>query len=266
MSEFAHTHEAAPVTSATIVVRGTDSWLQKEIGSSVAGANHYLDDHEAFLRQLALPLSNPLNQNAQKNAKYHFRTIEDTHAFIQDYGKVHVDQQDKILARQMFNILMQLSGLFRVQCHLQAENQEDYYRRRLDGGSIGVDLEQVITERLEWLFTEVPEPDAFYYAGVDREGLVDQTVFLNASQSQFMGNLQDLGAMDAGHEKSRTVDDCIDWQRHLTRLFVDYTVFSASQRGGQLAAVPLLRPGEDRQIYYPFSSADYATIHPSFCQ
>lgn len=255
MSETITGPESEP--TVTTISDGIEHWLKKEIGNSVVGNNKVLDDFSDWRHSLLLPYDDPANVNARKNKSHHSQLIDWTNGLVEHYDGFRPEQADYVLARQMFRAQMYLSGLFRVACFMQAEDQEDYYRRRLELDQIGLDVDAktVIWKSLYRLYDFVPEPTGFRPA-LSLDQLTSRTLELNERQRDYVIELHVSGRDDVGKEESRTMSNVKDMESRWLGHLVDYIAFVASERGRQLAAVPFLEPksiSEDPQPYYPFA-------------
>ncbi len=244
---------------ATLIASGLSSWLMREVGSSTTGRNHFLDEFDDFRTQLSLPYEAPGNNDAEKN-RSHFNRLEEWTTGLSDhYFDMRPEQKDYAMARQILCAQMYLSGLFRIQCHMQATDQDDYYRRRLEGAHTGIDLGAAVADRLPLLFgVNPPKPDGgVSSAWLSFNELVGQTLTLNEVQRKFIKLLHATGVNDVGQEQSPTIAAGANLQKAWTGLVVDYIGYVAAERGN-LRAVPFLEPKsmtEDPQVYYPFAQA-----------
>jgi hypothetical protein len=256
MSERLLKPEVEP--NVELIASGMEDWLKKEVGSSAMGRNAVLDNFKEWHASLLLPYDAPGNVNAGKNKGHYGRLINWTDGMVEGYDDFSQEEADYMLARQMFCAQMYLSGLFRVACFLQAKDQEDYYRRRMeqrDHVGLDIDSRQAITSRLYRLYDYIP--DESFRPVLTLSEVTSRTLELNDEQRDYVRELHISGKDDIGKEKSPTIDAIHNMEGKWVSHLVDYISFVASERGGQLAAVPFLEPksiSDDPQPYYPFST------------
>ncbi len=256
MSEFKDSLEFEPAVET--VAAGIEYWLMKEVGSSVVGRNKVLDDFQDWHHSLLLDYDDPGNVNARKNKNHYSQLINWTNGLVEYYDDFRPDQIDYALARQMFRAQMYLSGLFRVSCFMKATDQEDYYQRRLEitRSSIDVDPKIEISRSLYRLYDYIPDEAAIFPPALTLPELTSRTLKLNDEQQAYVRELHISGRNDIGQEESSTLDAIANMENKWIGHLVDYISFIASERGGQLSAVPFLEPksiSEDPQPYYPFA-------------
>ncbi|MGC1176533.1 MAG: hypothetical protein WA843_00520 [Candidatus Saccharimonadales bacterium] len=254
MSELVRTPEGEQ--AYVIIAQGLQYWLMKEVGSSTVDHNKVLDEFDRFRADLLLPYEDNRNTNASKNRSHFSQYIDWTNGFAEHYDKFDAEQKDYATARQMFRPQMYLSGLFRVQCMMQARDQGDYYRRRLEGDYTGVALDSIVDWRLRELLGVTPAPEKFKSPNMTLEELTTQTLTMNERQHEYGKALHRTGHLNAGKVTSPTIDSIFVLQRDWTNLITDYIVFAAAERDGKLAAVPFLAPKSITQnpgVYYPFA-------------
>ncbi|HTB49330.1 MAG TPA: hypothetical protein VK712_04585 [Verrucomicrobiae bacterium] len=205
-----------------------------------------------------LPYEDPANANAAKNRSHHDRLVVWTRGLVENYDSFSAEQKDYALARQIFCAQMYLSGLFRVQCFMQATDQEDYYRCRTDGTCIGIDLKRAVTRGLKSTIGFIPESDGFDSTQIVLGEIAGQTLLRNENQSEYVKGLHVSGRYDIARESSATMDTVLRLQEGWTRDVVNYVAFAAQEHGGQLAYVPFLEPksiSDDPKVYHPFDVA-----------
>lgn len=261
MSEAGRYREVEPTVET--IAGSIEQWLMKEVGSSVVGRNQVLDDFNDWHRSLSLPYNHPANVNARKNKNHYSQLMNWTNGLVEHYDDFRQEQADYTLARQMFRAQMYLSGLFRVSCFMQAVDQEEYYRRRLESEHIGlnVDPRMEIWHSFYRLYDYIPDETAVFRPVLTLPELTNRTLELNERQREYVKRLHEGGKDDIGKEESPTMDMIIDMENGWLGHLVDYIAFTASERRGQLAAVPFLEPksiSEDPQPYYPFAESQAA--------
>lgn len=253
MSEQNRSPEVEP--TAEIIADGIDYWLKKEVGSSATGRNRYLDDFDEFRQSLDLPYNDHRNTLTQKNHSHYNRLVLWSGLFA-EYDDLDDSQKERVVAQQLFGAQMFLSGIFRIQCFLQATDQEDYYKQRLEGHYIGIDLERTVSDRLAELFETIPGPTDFNKP-MSLQELKHHTLAMNEQQRHCIKDLCENGSQGAAQEGSPAATAMTDVQKGWVDLIVDYIAFAASDGGGDLSTVPFLEPksiSDDPQIYYPFAA------------
>jgi hypothetical protein len=247
MSELEGWFEIEP--TAEIIASELENWLKREVDNSVTGRNKYLDDFSGFRRSLVLPYGDRSNTNAAKNRSHYDRTVNWTSGLLEFYEDFNADQRDYAIARQIFCAQMSLSGLFRIQCLMQAADQDDYYRRRTGGNGTGIDLEESATDRLERL-----QP---VERAMPLNDIAARTLEINDQQQAYVEELHETGQRYAGQDSSPAIDSGLVSQNRWAGLIVDYIVFASHRDDGDLASVPFLEPksiSDNPEIYYPFAS------------
>jgi hypothetical protein len=250
MSELKGRFEMEP--TAEVIASELEGWLKREVDNSVTGRNKYLDDFSDFRNSLVLPYGDRSNTNAAKNRSHYDRTVNWTNGLLDFYEDFNPDQKDYAISRQIFCAQMSLSGLFRIQCLMQAADQDDYYRRRTGGSGVGIDLEKTVADRLKQL-------QSVEHA-MSLDDIAARTLEINDQQQAYVEELHETGQRYAGQDSSPAIDSGLVSQNRWAGLIVDYIVFASHRDDGDLASVPFLEPksiSDNPEVYYPFANPPY---------
>lgn len=224
------------------------NWLQAEVETSGGDRNEYLNDFEEMRRRLTLGYEHPDNWAVTKHQSHMDRYPVWWEAFALD------PSDDYQSARILFNALMQVSGMYRDQCYIQASDQEDYLARRAK--IVGINPQQPVALGLRVL---VPETGDFSLADLEIESLDERR-----KEAMVIGELavkkmcerlfhkDDLGAQD-----SVSVRETMSAQYSWLSFATDCVVLAAKIRKGELGAVPFLEAksiSDDPKVIYPLAT------------
>lgn len=255
MSESLHTGEIG--VAAEVIAGGITAWLKKVNGSD-ASFEQATSDYRLFMESLALPYSETGQNGHSENSPRDPLTTR-TMQFLRHYEDLGTEAKNIMLARQLFWAQTYIAHLFRLQNMLQASDENDFFQLLQKGHAAGIDIGVVVDEKLEKMYTTVPQPDEFYPAGnVTIEDLALGTTTLNERYKGHVEALHQNGHFDAGEKSSLTIVENLDLQTWWTELAVDYVIFGAGERGGRLTDVPSLDPASTSQhpiLSYPFATA-----------
>jgi len=223
-------------------------WLKDEVNSSGTDRNKFLDEHETAVEGLKSGWGSPHNYIARKLESHLDRLPIWFEGFRLD------SDDDFQAARVAFAGLMQVSGCYRDQCYVQAQDAEDYIQRRQMAIGIGHDM--AVKMQLSYI---LPASGNFNRALIDPDtlgksmqavsGLGERAVKILASRVE---NGEDLK-----QESSPSVTQMKYAQLEWLKFATESVVLMAKQRKGFLSAVPLLEPKSisadpPPKVVYPF--------------
>jgi hypothetical protein len=213
-------------------------WLAEEIRSSGEGKNAVLDDWDTFI------------QSGVAKAKSHYDRLWSRTSQFQA-----LKSRDKFIALQIFDAQMGMSGAFRTNCRVMALDQADYLAKRYGNSPLGIDIGKQIDERLYRHFGRIPSSEDLRMARVLPETLISSTHDTNQLRLSTIQRISQAEDIDSPAKKINSSSRLIRLQERWMDLAVDYVVFAAQQRGGDLAAVPMIEPKSitDAAVYYPFA-------------
>ncbi|HVV66793.1 MAG TPA: hypothetical protein VHB72_01825 [Candidatus Saccharimonadales bacterium] len=241
-----HTHEIS--ASAGIITAGVADWIRK-INEPFADPERATYDYRLFIDDLKLPYTDTTNENGQRAITQHDQLAGWTIDFLRRYDDLLGETKDAMLGRQIFCTQTYIAQLFRMQTMLQATDEADYLARLPQNGVAGINLAITIDEALRKTLAASDE--------ISVHTLADGTTTLNNRQEAHVEILHQVGHLDAGETVSGTVVDNLDLQAWWTGLVVEYVVFGAKERDGELAAVPVLDPAStdaEPIVYFPFET------------
>jgi hypothetical protein len=219
-------------------------WLAEEIRNSGSedNKNKELDKWDTFM------------QNGMAKAKSHYNRLR-----LRTDNFYSLESADEFIALQIFDTQMGVSGAFRTQCRVMADDHPDYLARRYgtypyEPTSSGINIGAQINERLYWHFGRMPSEGDFRMARVLPETLIAATNATNNLRLTTMERIaQDLD-VDTPQNKVKHETRLKRLQETWVGLAVDYIVYAAQQRGGSLARVPMKEPKSitDGEFFYPF--------------
>jgi|SRR3989344_1795495 len=237
--------------SSNSISEAFSGWLQDEIRSSSdpTNRNRYLNDFETAIRGLKGGWDHPDNYSAIKLRSHLDRLPFWFESFTQDPAN------DFLSARIVFAALMQVSGSYRNQCYLQAQDAEDYIKKRLSK-PIGTNLDHLIERRISQL---LPVSREFAEAGITIDSLDVQREAVSRigeSAVKRMCSRTKIG-YDFGQQDSTSVREMIVAQSNWATFAIDAVTLAAKIRGGKLVAVPFLEAksiSDDPQVIYPLAA------------
>lgn len=233
-----------------------NDWLNTEVRSS---AGDYLDDYTAAVRGLKGGINHKDNFLALKHESHvHNRLPQAWETFVISLEPNNPEEQREYMsAWLMFTPLMQVSGTFRTQCYLEAQNAEDYLVRRQARPS-GINMQNTVAERLKvWL----PNPDNFADASLTVEELGRQLKIVSEVGEKAVKRVcaRAVIGYDLKQEGSRSAREMVTAQYNWASFAANCVVLAAKLRRGDLAAVPFLEPKSisatpPPQVIYPLAA------------
>lgn len=226
-----------------------DRWLDAEVVNSYSNGNAVLNDYSGFEKSLTLSYQDPANVDAGK-ARSHYDRL----TLWTDEGFANNDKSDQAHARQMFAVMMGLSGAFRMQCFVASLNQEGYMSRRYIDGSLGLDMDEQVQQALHKRFGRFPQASDLKSAVVDKKELIDSTHRVNKLRDATSADLftgRKLSTIQRPHQALKWLQLRQNW----VDLGVDYALYGAQMRDGDLSMVPMLEPRTiaEARLIYPFA-------------
>jgi hypothetical protein len=245
MSELAPSHERYP---HSVIADGMHEWLYAEIQNSYSNNNAVLNDYPGFEKDLALPFDHPANVMASKARSHHQRLklwTDEVFAY---------DDSDPAIARQLFGVMMGLSGAYREQCFVVSNDQFGYMRLRYSNQPLGADLREVVRGRVVAQFGHEPAESELEHVSIAKSELITRTHQVNNFREETVANLYSQKPV-RGVRKALIARRLADLRRAWYELGVDYILYAAQQRGGELAKVPFLEPKTiaAAELVYPFA-------------
>jgi len=140
-------------------------WLAEEVRSSNIEVNTYLANFEEARRRLCLGYDNDKNWTASKDRSHLGRLPLWWEAYAED------PSNDYQSARILFAPLMFVSGAYRNQCYIQAQNEAEYNERR--SKAIGISLQRTVAGHL---VTILSRSGNFSHASITLESLDDREI------------------------------------------------------------------------------------------
>lgn len=243
-----------PTEPAALIAAGLESWFFEEARTSGNSRNNYLDDLERAHTNFRSTVDDPTNTSANKSFGHLSRP---TGIWWQGFASDLSD--DFLTARQIFASQMLASGAYREQIQLQSTSQEDYFQRKLTGIPMGVDVLDVVTQRLVTRLSSPPHAIDLSKASMALDELYDtasEAVLLGVEKTELLAS---EGRHYIGHEDSPLVDKLKEAQMAWIGLAVDHIIFATQQRDGELAKVPFLHPisisdQPEDPLLYPFAA------------
>lgn len=231
---------------AQAITSAINDWLLHEYAISNTNRNSYIDNLTGLRNSLTLPLDDPMNFSAQKYLSHSNRHRFWSESFLAD--PLH----DWLSARQLFNAQMQMCGVYKRICALQAINQEDYYRRKENSlQPAGIDLYRHVVSRV--LFRQVPSNAQELSPG----RIVTATTNAFELTKEGIQFLEAHARDDFGLEDSESVRSLQVVQATWAEIVTDHILLAAQLRSGNLTAVPFLEAksiSDEPAIYYPFAN------------
>lgn len=224
-------------------------WLQEEVTSSGTDKNSFLDEYDTVIAGLKAGWDHPDNFAARKNEAHLGRLPVWFEAFKQD------PDNDYQAAKLAFAGLMLVSGCYRDQCYVQAQDAEDYIDRR--GKAIGIPYDLAIKMRLQYL---LPAKGELSRAHIDVDHLYQSMKAVSKIGETAINRL--TTRVSEGHdlkaESSPSVTQMKYAQLEWFNFATESVILFAKMRGGFLSAVPLLEPKSisadpSPKVIYPFN-------------
>lgn len=226
-------------------------WLADEVVSSSEGHNKALDNYKAAIRGL---------KGGWEHAENFSRIKHESHIdnrmplWWEQY--VQEPENDLLSAKILFNALMQISGTYRAQCYMQAQDTGEYLELRRERPH-DINMDQAVTGQMRiWL----PPGGNFSTASISLEELDERRlkvsraggIALKSVSSWAKQGYGSFGEIDsASVRKLREAQ--FDWATFAT----DCVVMAAKTRNGDLRAVPFWEPksiSEEPEVIYPLAA------------
>ena len=222
-------------------------WLAEEIANSRSNNNSYLNDYEGYAASQGLAYDDPSNLNTVKGLA-HYNRLRMRTVFMEDEPV-----SDKLLALQIFDCTITLSGLYRLQCATRALSQEHYMSWRYGQGPLGVNIQKQVNQRLLDRYERLPGTQDLRNKVISVEELMDATNEANEQRLEALKYLFD-GKKIFGMRKVLYAARLANEQKAWLDLGVDHVIFAAQQKDGTLEEVAMLEPKSitDAGVYYPF--------------
>jgi hypothetical protein len=245
--------------TAQTIADMTLDWLKAEVdvSSREYDRNQPLNELKNARASLYLGYDNPSNSIANKSQGHLTRLRTSwwegyTMSLDPDFDNHY--QRDFQAAKLIFAGLMEVSGTYRDQCYVQARSQEDY--QQLRNGAIGIDINQVVLERVErrlpadgdlgMSLLELSDLDFSREVSMDIGGLAVK-MFCDRAERR----------LDFNKRRSESVRLMKIAQKHWLNFVVDGVLYTAKRHDGVLAAVPFLEPisitDQSGKLYYPLA-------------
>jgi len=206
--------------SSSVVAEGVQWWLEKEAGNSTFNQNKPLDE----LQQLRLTLVN----KADPKVNGHIGRMEKWLDYYPSIENFTPSEQDKLDSRIAFGALMFLSGQYRRQRYIQADNQEDYYHRKLDWiHPGGIEIKSYLPTLLHSC-----TPEGVVSVGQNA---------IKATRSSFEV-IYANAPNDFGKEESESIDSIVGEQKAWLELLGNALTNSSIRRNQEPQFVPILEP------------------------
>lgn len=231
------------------------NWLRQEIVNADEGRNAYLSDYEDRRNDLFKPFSEPSNFQAQKAKGHYHRFIQ----WVTPYKEANLRDNDWFAARLTFACLMSVSGSYRKQCFFEAEDENDYHRRRYEQ-PVGIDVGSVVSDELDPVkvaaIAEMSEDERLDY-------IVERSLGAN---NESLGLHSLIHSWAIGHQKpsgqlASPEDEPIVAMQKAQRLWVGlataHMAVTASLRDGDYSRVPFLEPKsitDVTEVIYPLAA------------
>lgn len=247
---------------ATAITSAIEWWLSEEVISSGQTHDAYLDDFQHFDDALHHTSEAARNNQAAKAKSHYERLIMwSENVANEDYDLSDADM-DYMLARQLFGVMMLLSGNLRTQALIAASSQEEYAELRSNSSHIGLDMHQAIKDRLWWhrAVKEFESPEK------EKSNLIQNTLVVNEAAYQWSGGfLYDRSSFESGRKDTETLAAGHVAEQAWLELAVDYICymddrnFSLGRSSGYegFAGVPFLEPKSitlEPGVIYPLSA------------
>jgi hypothetical protein len=221
------------------ISNGIGSWVRRELTISLSSRNSYLDDLAEMRKRMALEAEDPGNFVFNKFYSHMGRQTLWGQAMVESPG------DDFLMARHIFNALMQLSGVAKKITYFTSSNQRDYFDRKTSDNFVGVDLKPVVAATLA---EDSPTPEAL-------QGVTMNEFEITANSLLF---LRTRIPDDFDKEESPAVNELAKTQFAWVRVVTLGIMVAANHREGNLSAIPFLEPKsitDEPQVYFPFAEA-----------
>jgi|SRR3989344_3783001 len=238
--------------SAEKISQSFYDWLKAEVVTSGESRNRYLDNFDEVRRRMALPYDDDDNWNSQKDKSHQQRLP----GWLQTYelSSAGDSEAEFCSARVLFAPLMSISGAYRSECYLKAQDQEEYIKLRSQ--AIGVDLEQTAFYHLR---ENMPDGN-FSKAELSIEALKNRFYQTYSKGEARIREMNDglLIGYGIGESNSKSVQEMHRTQYDHTRLAIDCLIMAAKLRKGDVKAAPFLEPvsisDQSGKTHYPLKS------------
>lgn len=219
-----------PTTVPEYMAEVFDTWLHNEIVESNSNRNSYMNNFATHKSGYLQRFDAQGNMNAAKLRAHYDRLVTFTTTFAEEPTTAIS------LERQLFCILMKVSGLYRHQCYITAITGKQYEELRHQDKAVGIDIIQAIRRGLADNTT-------------DKNTIVRDTLHLNNAEFEAMQSLHD--SQPPRGEKLKVLKH---YQSAWISLGARYVHYGAAVLGG-IANVQLLEAKSLTDVtshYYPF--------------
>lgn len=219
-----------------VIATAFTGWLDAEVRNSGEGGNAILNDYPGFVEALSLDYFDNSNVPAGKSRSHYDRLKLWTEETFPGHSS-----DDEVIARQLFGVLMGLSGAFRTQCLLISSSQNSYMNYRNGPNPLGLDVKGQVQQRLQQRFGKQPDLNDLKKPVVTETELIEDTHITNGLRRQTEQELFSQKRMFT-MRKVLNASRLLHVRREWLNLGVDYMLFAAQTRNGDLAQVPFLEP------------------------
>lgn len=237
---------AATSYNPVVIGEAVSEWVHAECITSLNDRNAFLDDLESARGDLALPLDDPKNLQAQKHYSHHNRQR------LWGEAMTTFPEDDFATARHIFNLLMQMSGAAKRMCYFVSTDQEDYAAHKSAVDVIAIDAAACALKSIK---EKTMEPDGSFLVP-DAAEIQNKTLSLFARKERHIDWLRTRVPHDFGQKDSPATRELQAEQKRWMTLVTDSILTAAAYREGALAAVPFLEAKsitDEPAVYYPFA-------------
>lgn len=225
--------EKAELQPTEVITHALSDWLHTEIENSRHNNNAVLNEYDkSFRKSLLHPYGDSSSPNTQK-AISHINRLE---KFTDELFAV--DDNDEASSLLFFGIMMGLSGATREQCFVIARNQTSYMNHRYGSNPLGLNVSSHVNERLRVLFGKQPDTSDLQYPTVTKDQIIANSHEINHMRDK-LGRHQYRCKDIPDIQKPFLAVRWLELRKAWLDLAVDYTVYAAQRRGGDLSKVPM---------------------------
>lgn len=244
------THSPEINASTEVIAAGIADWIRK-VNEPFTDPERATYDYRLFTDDLKLPYDDEANDNGQRVITQHDQLVAWTADFLGHYDDLADEAKDVMLGRQIFCAQTYIAQLVRMQTMLQATDEADYLAHLPEDDVTDTGLAITVGGALRKTLADLSKSEPTVRT------LTEGAMTLNSRYLAYMKGLYPTGHLYVGETNSEPAVDNLDLQIAWAGLVVEYVVFGASERGGELAAVPSLDPASTEAaptIYFPFAS------------
>lgn len=243
--------ETKPSRTAALMADAMNDWLHSEYIASMQDGNKYLDNVHDGRRALTLDINDPDNLPMAKHASHANRQ-----KVAWSEGLKLRPDDEFMIARQLFNITMGMSGTYKRMCYLKSADQASYLEAKLDDNSSGVNLKELVDARLRYHFGDEPTQTQLATPVIELEDLLERTNQTFEHVEEIFEFMSKRSQYDFDRDASESLASLEMCQGLWVEVAVDSILYAASQRDGHLSAVPFLEAksiSDDPAVIYPLS-------------